>query len=56
MRRILIVSLLAIAVPLGAIGPPGPEAVAVAEAAGQIRRRCGSDGPDREGLFSENLY
>lgn len=32
------------------------EAWDVAEAAGQIKYRCGSDGPDRSGLFSENLY
>jgi hypothetical protein len=28
----------------------------IAEAAGQIVRRCGNDGPDGHGLFSENLY
>lgn len=32
------------------------EAWKVADAAGQIRRRVGSDGPDGKGLFSENLY
>jgi len=32
------------------------EAWAVAEAQGQVLFRCGGDGADRFGLFSENLY
>lgn len=32
------------------------EAWHVAEAAGQIIHRAGADGPNRNGLFSENLY
>lgn len=32
------------------------EAWVVAEAAGQIIQRVGGDGPEGQGLFSENLY
>lgn len=32
------------------------EAWVIAETAGQIVRRCGADGPEAHGLFSENLY
>lgn len=32
------------------------EAWAIAEANNQIVRRCGGDGADKFGLFSENLY